>query len=174
MIRALVAICFAASGALAGITFGSRQRTLEIEQKKAAPAAAILENILYLAPDIFTASVIGEKDQLSFAIFRFAFESDLAVKNETGVDDEVILADALNSVTFNSELYRPHNGSTPDISTYADKMVAMANHATGGNRFKRAMILQYDLFSRTDVRKRVVEERLLSTDEPEKKSKVAH
>ena len=84
------------------------------------------------------------------------------------------MADALNSVTFNSDLYHPDGDSTPDISTYADKMVTMANHATGGNRFKRAMILQYDLFSRTDVRKRVVEERLLSTDEPEKRSKVAH
>ena len=173
MIRLLFAMFFAASGTLAGVNFGSAQREAQMQREKKAAVAGNPKNSVYFAPEIFTSSVIRGKDQLSFAIFRFALETDLSVKNETGIADDVILADALNSAALNSELYGAGKDSMPDISTFADQMVATSNHVTGGKRFRRALILQFDLFSRTEVRKRVVEERIMSDDEPKTKPKVA-
>ncbi len=172
MIRFILAIFFAASGTLAGVNFGSAQREAQMQREQKAAVTGNPKNSVYLSPEIFTSSVISGKDQLSFAIFRFAIETDLAVDNQTGIDDEVILADALNSVAFNSELYSAGKDSMPDISGFADQMVAISNQATGGKRFKQALILQFDLFSRTEVRKRVVEERILSDDPPKTKPKV--
>lgn len=173
MIRPLLAIIFAASGTLAGVNFGITQREADTARRTKAAATHSPEESVYLTPDIFTSSVIRGKDQLGFAIFRFALETDMSVKNPAGITDEVILADALNSVAFNSDLFSGGKDKTPDMSSLTDEMLALSNQVTGGKRFRQALILQFDLFSRTEVRKKIVEERILSDDKPVAKPKGA-
>ena len=160
MIRLLIAVLFAASGAYAGILSGEwHRKTIDLQTKLVRNDKRVA-NSTYLLPDIFVTSVVRDRTQLGFAILRFAVECDLAMSNRTGVDDAVVLADAVNAVMFNRESAGPGGADLPEVSAVADEMLAVANLAAEGKRFRRALILQVDLFDRTEVRKRVVVERI--------------
>jgi hypothetical protein len=158
MLRVALVIAFTCCGTATGIFLGN------LEEKAGTKLAASRSErhvaFEYLTPDLFVTSIIREASLSGFYIFRFVIEYDPSVKNTTGISDDVILADSMAAATFNNETDKVSKTDIPDVSAYADTALAEANRVVAGKRFTQMLVQQFDLFDRTEVRKKVVEERV--------------
>ncbi len=161
MFRILIVVVFAAAGSTGGIWGGLVYAAFQKDAKSDEPPADNAKSALYLTPEIFVVPVLENWKLKAFLICRFAVGVDPAVPNISGIDDETILADLYYETAFNGDVYRAGQTRVPDASLMVDALLARANEVVGAKRFTNVLIQQVDLFYRTDVRRKVVEERLV-------------
>jgi hypothetical protein len=161
MLRLLIVIVFVCLGTLTGIWAGNvfagdPENKIAVEGELPGP-----HETAYLTPEIFVLPIVTSSEVNGFLVTRFAFGTNNSEANNTGVDDETILRDIFYDVAFNSAVYRPGETRVPDASAVADALLAKGNDFVGVQRFTSVLIQQVDFFNRSEVRRKVVEERSL-------------
>lgn len=161
MLRLILIVLMAAAGSAGGIWGGYVFANLPKDAASAGDSAATVHPTVFLTPEIFVAPLVNGQEIVGFLVCRFAFGVDPAIPSGAGIDDDTLLADLFYEAAFNGSAYKPGETKVPDLSAVADKMLFRMNEITGDMRFTSALIQQVDLFSRSEVRRKVVEERLL-------------
>ena len=141
------------------IFYGEKHAKITTNDSQKLKTTAKLKKIEYVNPDIYAYPVIIKKELVGYFICKFSFEIDAEVNYEFEVDEKDFLTDIFYQSAFESQIFIREGDAVPDVAKVADIALAKSNEVSVSKRYLNVLIQQVDYFDRTEVRRKIVEER---------------
>lgn len=159
MLQIILIILLSIAGSAGGIWAGYVASTQVPDAETSTTAHGSKAEPVFLTPELFVVPLVTKSTVQGYFVCRLVFEIDPSIPPAVGVNEDTLLADQFYQVSFKGEFYDLENRNIPDVSKLVDTLVANLNELTADSRYTRVYVQQVDLFERSEVRKKVVEDR---------------
>lgn len=157
--RLLIAFLFSVIISSTGIFYGEKYADKKIKDSNIIKSKPNLSKIEYLNSDIYAYPVIKNKNLIGFFICKYIYEINAEIAFSFEVDESAFLSDIFYQSAFESQIFILEGNAVPDVAKVADLALAKSNESHLSKRYLNVLIQQVDYFERTEVRRKIVEER---------------
>ena len=125
----------------------------------------------FLTPELFVVPRITNNSVTGYLICRLVIVIDISQSLPSEYIEDFLIADQVYKAIFRVAPTVSTQEDIPDMSAPVDEVIKALNQIAGNERYLGAYIQQVDIFKRDEVRQKIVEERFVGDETPEKAKK---
>ena len=163
----------AIAGILLGVSVAARPAGEEADVNEPQGHAATTQQ-RFISPEVFVYPMQSGNALSGYMVVRLVLPLAGQAGAAGNVPDEIVIADAFYASLFSMRSGDGLSDTLPSIDQLTSNFLLAANQNAGGQRYKSALVQQFDVFEPDTMRRKNVRDRMTEPDPEPQKPKPAH